>query len=217
MPAREVLPEVVEFIANTEAMHIDHDGVCRPYQGSADVNGVLTIGRGHVLGPGDEWMKAGINRYQAEEIFAKDVAEHSRFIQKDMGSLQMDDWLYSGLASFNFNMGPRALAFGNAGKPPSFVGHFKRQNRGLGALGMHAYNKSGQPAIYRDGLFYRRIAEGGMILLKEPVKKPDHCKEAFALLDKLLLFSRQGVEEAKKVFNAKHRRDLCIICRQRIK
>ena len=206
MATRIVIPQAVQLIRRTEVLKIDPDGICRPYQGKADKKGVLTIGIGHVIGCGGEWMHKGITREQAEDLFAKDIARHSEFIQADVNA-PMDDWEYGAFASFAFNLGPRIFATASLAK------QFREGMKELAICRMHEFsNSDGQ---YRDGLFYRRLTEITLALMHKLVKKPDNCTEARKLMNDLLDAGHRPIRAAMDFFERKHRKDLCPACKQR--
>lgn len=213
---RQVIPAAVKLVRTTEVLVADPDGICRPYHGKADPDGVWTIGIGHVIGRGEDHLKNGITRLQAEELFARDLAEHSMFIQSDIGAnVKISDWVFGAFASFAFNNGPRIFAPQvriKDGKPCTYTPTITRLMRAgdvKGAIAkMHEYvNSAGQ---YRDGLFYRRIQEQWLACTGQFTKKPDNCKEAHILMNKLA--AHIDVSEQKLFFARKHRKEFCPTC-----
>lgn len=197
---RAVIEPALKLIKGTEKT------VLKPYEGEADEKGVWTIGTGHVIRPGEEWMMEGITEAQAQEIYARDVAIHSKWIQIDAGpKVVLDDFVYGALASMCFNVGPRTLTIAN-----SITSRFRAGDIKGGVLNMYKFSLSGKPKIYRDGLFYRRLAEMVLALDHEFVPKPDNCKQAAPLFVRL---AKHGdIKPMKAYFAARHRKDLCKAC-----
>ncbi len=209
---RKVIPEAVELIKRTEKLAIDADGVCRPYQGGADKKGVITIGYGHVIGANEKHLLSGIYRGQAELLFVADVIEHSKHIQLDVGAkVVLSDWLYGMFASFCFNNGPHALADRiKNGKPYTpTITVLLRAGKPVEAVS-RLYEFCNSDGQYRDGLIYRRFTEMYLGLTGVLVKKPDNCKEAYALMTKLTALC--PMSDAGAFFARKHVKEKCPTC-----
>ena len=195
---REVIEPALKLIQRTEKRSLV------AYQGKADKPGVLTIGDGHVIRPGEEWMKKGITNEQADAIFAADVAKHSEYIQTDVGAkVPLNDFEFGALASFCYNLGPRALR-----SAPSVVSFMRNGEKEKGLMNMYKFNISDKK--YRDGLFYRRLTEIYLALKKKLIDKPDDCLEAISILKDL-----QPVTDTKaalEYFGRSHVRYLCRHC-----
>lgn len=195
---REVIEPAVKLIQRTEKRSLV------AYQGKADKPGVLTIGDGHVIRPGEEWMKKGITNEQADAIFAADVAKHSEYIQTDVGAkVPLNDFEFGALASFCYNLGPRALR-----SAPSVVSFMRNGEKEKGLMNMYKFSISDKK--YRDGLFYRRLTEIYLALKKKLIDKPDDCLEAISILKDL-----QPVTDTKaalEYFGRNHVRYLCRHC-----
>lgn len=200
---REVIKPAIDLIHRTEKCSLT------AYQGKADKPGVLTIGYGHVIGPGEEWMKKGITQEQADAIFAADVAEHSKHIQADVGAkVPLNDFEYGALASFCFNLGPRALT-----TAPSVVNFMRNGEKEKGLMNMYKFSISNKK--YRDGLFYRRLTEIYLALKKKLIAKPEDCLEAISLLKDLHTVT--DTKAALEYFGRNHVRYLCRHCSRKVK
>ncbi len=194
---RQIIEPALKLIRRTEKLSLT------AYQGKADKPGVLTIGYGHVIRPGEEWMKAGITEKQAEEIFADDVAKHSAHIQSDLGKVPLNDFEYGALASFCFNLGARALT-----TAPSVVNVMRNGEKEKGLMNLYKFSISDKK--YRDGLFYRRLTEIYLALKKELKDKPDDCLEAISLLKDLHVVT--DTKAALEYFGRNHVRPFCRHC-----
>ena len=195
---REVIEPALKLIQRTEKRSLV------AYQGKADKPGVLTIGDGHVIRPGEEWMKKGITNEQADAIFAADVAKHSEFIQTDVGAkVPLNDFEFGALASFCYNLGPRALR-----SAPSVVNFMRNGEKEKGLMNMYKFNISDKK--YRDGLFYRRLTEIYLALKKKLIAKPEDCLEAISILKDLHTVT--DTKAALELFSRNHVRTLCRSC-----
>ncbi len=193
---RPVIPEALKLIQRTEKRWL------KPYQGGADKPGVITIGDGHVISPGEQWMLKGITAAQADEIFAKDVAKHAEHIEQEAG-VPLDDYEYGALASFYYNLGPHALLIA-----PSVTTLLKAGKKREAFWKLYQFCNS--DSQYRDGLFYRRLTEIALALTKKLVAKPDNCVQARQHMADLKL---PPVVEG--FFSRKHRKDLCQVCKNK--
>ena len=195
---REVIEPALKLIQRTEKRSLV------AYQGKADKPGVLTIGDGHVIRPDEEWMKKGITNEQADAIFAADVAKHSEFIQTDVGAkVPLNDFEFGALASFCYNLGPRALR-----SAPSVVNFMRNGEKEKGLMNMYKFSISDKK--YRDGLFYRRLTEIYLALKKKLIDKPDDCLEAISILKDLHTVT--DTKAALEYFGRNHVRYLCRHC-----
>lgn len=200
--ARVVIDLALTLMKRTEKCSL------KPYKGKADAPNVWTIGDGHVIGANEQWMHAGITQEQADRLFASDVAEHAKYIEADLGYAKVDDFVFGALASLLYNLGPRGLR-----GLPSVVNPIRYGKVAAGVTNFYKVNKSGAPLQYRDGLFYRRLAEIYLALAHELVAKPDNCKQAYELIAKLkAVCPAKEHGELVACFKANHRRDLCATC-----
>lgn len=213
---RAVIPQAVELIRQTEGRSGQTvNGMWLPYHVAADPAKVLTIYRGHkIVLPFDDWMLTGVTEAQGESIFAQDVANHCRHIQRDVGvGITLSDWVYGAFASFCFNLGADILSTGNNGKETTIL-LLLRTNRITSALlGMHKFSNSG--GIYRDGLFYRRLVEIYLGLTGKLVTKPSVCVAAIKLIEDIKAVPAvQGnyPVDILAYFNAHHVKKLCGHC-----
>lgn len=90
-----------EFLAELEGVELD------PYR---DPAGIWTIGVGHVIRDGEEWMRGGITKVQALALLDEDVrwaeeAVHSLGLDRPLEQHELD-----ALACFCFNIGARAFS-----------------------------------------------------------------------------------------------------------
>lgn len=178
-----------------------------PYEGKADAPGVWTIGWGHVIRANEKSLMKGITQAQADAIFARDLEEHTKNIQHDVGAnVPLNDHVYAAFASFAFNLGPDIFKSAN-----SVVNFMRTAEPAKGILNMYKFSNSGKPLVYKDGLFYRRLVEMVLALDKQLVKKPDDCIEANALIVRLA--KHGSVTEMRSFFHTKHIKAKCRICK----
>lgn len=117
-----------------------------PYLCSA---GKLTIGYGHVILPGESYLKAGITVEQAEMLLLRDLA-WALFAARNVGRV-LTDGQAAALASLIFNIGAQAWATSTirgmvmAGDIAGAAGQFGRWNKIKG--------------VPDDGLTARRFRE----------------------------------------------------------
>lgn len=71
-----------------------------------DTMGYPTIGYGHKLKPGEDYLKAGITKEQAEQIFAKDFEYHLNAAKKIPSFSEHPQSIQDALVDMTFNMGP---------------------------------------------------------------------------------------------------------------
>jgi GH24 family phage-related lysozyme (muramidase) len=180
-----------------------------PYQGGADPEGVLTTGWGHVIKSNEPHLLKPITQEQADALVQRDIESHTKYIQSDIGAkIVLDDWVFGAFASLAYNNGPRTFS-----SAPSIVGPLRQGNVKKALLAMWKWNKSGKPLKYRDGLFYRRLQEMVFALDRTLVPKPDHCKQANALIVRLA--QHGDVTEMRTFFHANHRKELCLVCQKK--
>lgn len=74
--------------------------------------GKETIGYGHVLREGEEWMRPGITVEQAEDLLVKDVEETEKALRA-LIRVPVNDNQFSALVSLTFNIGPGRLKRSN--------------------------------------------------------------------------------------------------------
>ncbi|WP_028449767.1 lysozyme [Chitinibacter tainanensis] len=74
----------------------------KPYKCPA---GYWTIGWGHKIEAGDEWMMKGITAAQAEEIFDKDLLRIEKAVLK-LVRVPLNQNQFDAIVSFTFNVGP---------------------------------------------------------------------------------------------------------------
>jgi lysozyme len=72
--------------------------------------GKLTIGYGHVIRPGEEWMKEGITHEQGDEILHKDLSTAEQGVETYI-TVPLTDAQFGALVSFTFNVGIGALQY----------------------------------------------------------------------------------------------------------
>lgn len=185
----------------------------KPYQGGADPVGTWTIGWGHVIGPAEKYLMAGITQAKADAMFAADVESHIKFIQSDIGAkVVLDDFVFGACASLAYNNGARVFAGAPSIVGPMRAGHIKE-----GVLNFYKFCNSGNPLVYRDGLFYRRLVEMHLAIRHVLVTKPYECKGARKLIDGLAVATASPAEagnlvEMRKFFNTHHVKRLCPTC-----
>lgn len=195
---RTVIPQALNLIARTEKLSL------KAYQGKADADDVWTIGYGHVIRASEFQFREGITAEKAGQLFAADVASHSKFIQEDVGiKVTLDDWIYGALASLCYNVGPRTLL-----GAPSIVNKLREGKINEGVLNMYKFSISDKQ--YRDGLFYRRLTEMVLALRHKLVVKPYECNGARELIKQLAAFG--SVKDMEAYFAKNHRKDLCASC-----
>lgn len=198
---RELIKEGKQLISGVEKCSLV------AYQGGADPPGVLTIGWGHVIKPGEHHMLDGITQAEADAIFTRDLEEHTKYIQGDVGAkVPLNDYVYAAFASFAFNLGAGIFKSAN-----SVVNFMRTAEPSKGILNMYKFSNSGKPLVYKDGLFYRRLVEMVLALDKQLVKKPDNCIEANALMVRLA--KHGSVAEMREFFHRKHVKRLCPVCK----
>lgn len=135
-----------------------------PYQGKADKKGVLTIGYGHVLKVGDDWMKKGITIDEVEFIHDQDIKKHTSSIDKVVKT-PLNQHEFDALGLFQMNLGPEGLAKGNSGGPTSILIKLNAGKKKEAALRLYLYcNSAGH---FTEGLFFRRLAETLIFLTGE--------------------------------------------------
>lgn len=71
-----------------------------------DTMGYPTIGYGHKLKPGEDYLKAGITKEQAEQIFAKDFEYHLNAAKNIPSFSEHPQSIQDALVDMTFNMGP---------------------------------------------------------------------------------------------------------------
>ncbi len=71
-----------------------------------DTTGHPTIGYGHKLKAGEDYLKAGITKEQAEQIFAKDFEYHLNAAKKIPSFSEHPQSIQDALVDMTFNMGP---------------------------------------------------------------------------------------------------------------
>lgn len=197
---RHLIPQALTMIQGEEKTALT------PYKGGADKKGVVTIGVGHVIGPGDQWMMHGLTPRQAQDIFSKDVARHCHTIQSDIGhDVPLDDWEYGALASFCFNLGARILT-----QAPSITSPIKAGLKHAGFLAMYKFSKGGR-LEYEDGLFYRRLVEIVFAIEKKLIVQPHVCTLAIAVIDSLKPYG--DTTEMSVYFASHHNRRTCNVCK----
>lgn len=200
MADREIIEPAKRLITGVEKCALS------PYQGKADPPGVLTTGWGHVIRANEPHLRKPITQAQADALFQKDVADHTKFIQSDVGvNVKLDDWVFGAFASFAYNNGPRVFA-----AAPSITNWLRKGDIKRGVLNMYKWNKSGRPLQYRDGLFYRRLQEMVLALDHELVAKPDDCAEANALIVRLA--KHGNVSDMRTAFHSLHVKRKCRLC-----
>lgn len=190
---RHVIPEALTLIKSTEGLSL------KPYQGSRDRKGTLTVGYGHKIVLGEEHLyDHGITVKQAEDLLSRDVARHCQFIQQDMGgpNVYLDDWVFGALASFCYNLGPRILLTAHHVVSGGIMEFYRFCHDGNGD--------------YSDGLFYRRIQETVLGINKVLVKRPGSCVEAQDLMAKI-----PDSYDIVNYFNNHHVKALCNVCKYR--
>lgn len=201
--SRPVIEPAQKLVRGTEKLAL------KWYQGKADPPNVLSIGYGHVIGLSESYLKAGITQEKAEQLFANDLASHSKFIEGDIKpKFPLDDFVFGACASLAYNNGARV--FTNA---PSITGPLRTGDVKRGVLAFWKFCKSGVPLQYRDGLFYRRLVEMHLALRHVLVTKPDECKAARTLMNGLAEFG--NISEMVEYFNSHHRKDLCVTCKSK--
>ncbi|MBX9937666.1 MAG: hypothetical protein K2Y32_00350 [Candidatus Obscuribacterales bacterium] len=200
---RDLIPEAKRLITGVEKCALV------PYQGKADPPGVLTTAWGHVIKPHEKHLLKPITQEVADELFRKDVEDHIKYIQGDIGmSVELDDWVFGASGSLAYNNGPRVFL-----SAPSIVNPMRAGDIKKGVLAFWKFCKSGKPLQYRDGLFYRRLQEMVLALDHVLVKKPDDCREANALIAQL---AKHGdVTEMRTFFHKNHVKRLCRVCNPR--
>jgi hypothetical protein len=92
------------------------------------------------------------------------------------------------------------------------AGHIKE-----GVLNFYKFCNSGNPLVYRDGLFYRRLVEIHLAIFHVLITKPYECKGALKLMDGLAVATASPAEagnlvEMRKFFNTHHVKRLCPTC-----
>jgi GH24 family phage-related lysozyme (muramidase) len=163
------------LIKNYESCPVDKFGICRPYQGKADPEGVLTIGWGHKILKGEEKLLKGITRQEAEDLLHKDIKKHSDRILIAV-KVPINQGQFDSLASFQFNLGAHILETGNRGKPTTLLKELNSKNYNGAAFQFHRFcNSAGK---YRDGLFYRRLTETYLFINEELLMiNSSNCRE----------------------------------------
>lgn len=180
-----------------------------PYQGGADPEGVLTTGWGHVIKANEPHLLKPITQEQADALFQRDIESHTKYIQSDIGAkIVLDDWVFGAFASLAYNNGARVFTIAKTIVTPLRAGKIKE-----GVLNMWRFCNSGKPLKYRDGLFYRRLQEMVFALDHTLVPKPDHCKQANALIVRLA--QHGDVTEMRTFFHTNHRKELCLVCKKK--
>ncbi len=80
-------------------------GSAKPYRCPA---GMMTIGYGHVIRPGESFPSEGISREQAEMLLKQDVGRAERAVLR-LINVPLTEGQFDALVSFAFNLGEGAL------------------------------------------------------------------------------------------------------------
>lgn len=150
-----VIPkETIEIIHKYEGLGGKRNGRYYPYQGKADKEGVLTIGRGHVLSKQEKLNRVfenGLTIEEVDDLFIKDIQPRARRLVKLIPDHTACE--FAGALSFFYN---NEYSWGPKGSP----GNFHRAGLKLqSAQSFLLYIKSGRPLKPRLGLWRRRATE----------------------------------------------------------
>lgn len=78
----------------------------KPY---LDTGRVWTIGWGHVILPGEEWMMKGITQLQADELLINDLGRAERSV-RNLVKVELNDNQFSALVNLVYNIGSQNFA-----------------------------------------------------------------------------------------------------------
>jgi len=70
--------------------------------------GYPTIGYGHVIKDGEEWLNAGISKEQAEDLLEDDLVSYIMGVKK-LVKVKISDHAFGALISFAYNLGLDSL------------------------------------------------------------------------------------------------------------
>lgn len=222
-PRRAMEPEMVLYVASTEVLELDKDGLSRPKQRKGDKLGILTVGIGRAFqqgSPEHERFKNGITRAQAQALFAEDLAEHCEWIQDD-AQVELNKYEYSALGSAGYNLGKRWLVSlgSKANKLVTTLCLKLRAGKKIEAFLLLYQFCNNTDRKYLDGLFYRRIVETYYGLAGKLVLGVDTCTEVLQLINDIERVVgpayAKNVKEIRDFFARKHVKALCPVCKRK--
>jgi lysozyme len=141
---------------------VDH-----PYH---DAAGILTIGYGHVIRPGDPpWVMGTITQDQGRDLMAQDLATFEAAVNADV-KVPLTQPQFDALVSFSYNVG--AGAFAHSGVLAKLnAGDYAGAADAMLAWDRRVDPKTGQ-LVTDAGLLARRRDERALFLTPEPSAAP---------------------------------------------